>query len=158
MKPLSGNIFWRCGALSAVLALTPLYQKSFAQDTASIQGAVTNRKSGAPLPDVDITLLNTHFGDVSDSTGTYQIRPLSAGKYSVRASRIGFETQVVTDFLVKNGETRTINFALVPKPIRLDEVTVELRVNTQLNIGLTTWASSTPVNLASKPWNLRVNL
>ena len=112
MKPFSGNLFWRRCALSAAIALTPLFQMTFAQDTASIQGTVTNRMSGGPLQDVDITLLNTNFGDVSDSTGTYQIGPLRAGKYSVRAARIGFEIQVVTDILVKHGETRTINFTL----------------------------------------------
>ncbi|MCG8605276.1 TonB-dependent receptor, partial [bacterium] len=95
-----------------------------AQDS-HIRGRITDRSTGTPLSGANVTLLDTNYGDVADSNGSYQIGPLTEGKYSIEASRIGYETQVVHDVTLKQGEHRIIDFRLASKPIQMHEVTVE---------------------------------
>ena len=106
--------------LSSNLALPHL----FAQSSSTIQGRVTNKDSGEPLPSVNIILVGTRFGAASDTSGHYLIHA-AAGEYRVQASAIGFETQVSDRFMLAAGETHVVDFHLTPKPVELKPVDVE---------------------------------
>lgn len=107
------------------LCIIPVFSFLFAQDGAVIQGTVSDKSTGEPLPDATIVVLESNIGDVADSTGFYQILPLPAGKYSLKASMIGYESEIIPDISIQPDEQRTINFVLQPNPVRLREVRVE---------------------------------
>jgi TonB-linked SusC/RagA family outer membrane protein len=84
---------------------------------------VTDKSSGAPVPAAEIVIAGTTRGTVAGSDGRYQILSLPAGAVTVRVLRIGFEAQVRT-VTVAQGVTDTVDFALSPSVVTLDQVVV----------------------------------
>lgn len=75
--------------------------------TGKIVGNVTDAKTGEPLPGVNIILIGTSYGAVTDFEGNYLILNLQPGTYTIRASSIGYaplsysNTQVNVDLTTK---------------------------------------------------------
>src|SRR6266705_1855621 len=70
---------------------------AFAQNTASIQGTVTDQ-SGAAVVGAKVTVRNTSAGiertTQTGTTGAYEVLALSPGTYDVEVKSSGFETQL----------------------------------------------------------------
>ncbi len=90
----------------------------------SIVGQITAAGSGTPLIAANILLVNKFGGTTSDKTGTYEIKKLSRGTYSLRVSYVGFESKQIDAISVVSGEPVTVNVALVEKPATLKGITV----------------------------------
>jgi len=93
----------------------------FAQN-AGLRGRVTDA-GNAPLTGVTVSLLNTAFNTVTDTSGHFRIANLPAGTYLVVLSHIGFETLEKTLTLPAQG-TVTERFVLSPASRDLEEFTV----------------------------------
>ena len=65
--------------------------KIFADD-GSVQGSVQDR-SGEPLWGANVYLLSTSFGASTDSAGTYLIKDIPVGKYTLVCDYIGYRSQ-----------------------------------------------------------------
>src|SRR6202789_323655 len=81
--------------------------------TGGLQGRVLD-PSGAVIPNAQITVTSASgkgASAVSDGTGSYQVRGLAAGVYTVNAATAGFApfTSTVT---VSGGQTKTLNIAM----------------------------------------------
>src|SRR3984885_12316343 len=81
--------------------------------TGTLQGRVLD-PSGAVIPQAHVTVTSASgkgASAVSDGTGSYQVRGLAAGAYTVNASTAGFApfTSTVT---VSGGQTKTLNIAM----------------------------------------------
>ncbi len=79
----------------------------------TLTGTVRNASNGnAPLEGVTITAVET--GDIfqTGATGVYG-GSLSPGRYTIRASHPGFETQTVEQVLIIENQTTQLDFALV---------------------------------------------
>ena len=80
---------------------------AWAGTTGQISGTVRDGKSGDPLGLVTISIPELKRGAVTDAQGSFFIVNLPAGKYTVRASLLGFigqarqEVQVFPDFVTK---------------------------------------------------------
>src|SRR4051812_10049086 len=61
-----------------------------AQGTASISGTVTDSASGRPIPSVQVTVVGTTRGAVTDDAGRYALRGLNDGPLTLRVQRIGY--------------------------------------------------------------------
>jgi len=109
---------FRLSVLSAVLVTAPL-----GAQRGTIVGHVTDKSSGAPVPAAEIVIAGTTRGAVAGSDGRYQILSLAAGTAVVRVLRIGFESQVRT-VTVTADVTDTVDFALTPSVVTLDQVVV----------------------------------
>lgn len=96
-----------------------------AQALSVIRGNVINERSQEQLANVNIVLLSTLIGDVTDSSGAYQIVNLQPGNYTIKASIIGFKSETIKNIRLKPGESRSINFSLKPTFIQLEGVEVE---------------------------------
>ncbi|MFL5576649.1 MAG: SusC/RagA family TonB-linked outer membrane protein [Gemmatimonadaceae bacterium] len=68
------------------------------RESGIITGRVTETGSGRPLGDVQIFVVGTRLGAVSDANGNFRIANVPAGPQSLRARRIGYSvtTQAVT--------------------------------------------------------------
>jgi TonB-linked SusC/RagA family outer membrane protein len=112
---------WRTvikGLLVTMLASAPVLAQ-----TGNIAGRVTAAESGQPLQGVQIVIAGTSTGTVTRADGRYSLstRP---GRYSVRASRLGYGRDSVTGVLVSAGATTTADFVLRPAAVSLGNVVV----------------------------------
>ena len=102
-------------AIGCLLSLAP--QAAFAQASAGITGTVTDT-SGATISGAHVTITNQDTSvashAVTSSSGTYAIRGLIPGKYSVAIEGSGFKKAVQKDIPVEVSTTATIDFALTP--------------------------------------------
>src|SRR5262245_46565820 len=102
--------------LLAVFVLVLLAAPSWAQlSTAQLSGRV-NDESGAVLPGVTVTAVQTDTGltrsVVTDATGTYVLSNLPTGPYRLEASLPGFRTYVQTGIVLQVAASPAINVAL----------------------------------------------
>ncbi|MDZ7261894.1 MAG: TonB-dependent receptor [candidate division KSB1 bacterium] len=111
--------------LTTLLVTMGRFSFLLAQPSAMIQGTVVEKDTGRPLAGANIVLLGTPWGAAADSNGYYCIQHLPTGTYSIRASRIGYESQVVKGIMLHEGEKRIIHFSLAQKALKLDAVTIE---------------------------------
>ena len=98
-------------ALLAVLALIAV-PAATAQTTGKIAGTVTDASNGQGLPGVNVVIVGTTTGAVTDADGDYFIINVSPGAYDVQASSIGFVTTTVQHVEVFVDQTTTIDFDL----------------------------------------------
>ena len=101
-------------AVALLCAIVPF--AAFAQSSnGSISGSVTDA-SGAALPGVTITAVNTGTGvarpTVSNNTGHYDISLLPPGTYSVSSELSGFAPVKYGKIVVNVGSDSTVNFKL----------------------------------------------
>jgi hypothetical protein len=86
-----------------------------------ITGKVTDGTN--PIPSVNILLLNTGIGTVTDENGKYLLKDIPAGKYTVRYSSVGYKTET-RDVNISGGEKTEINIVLNETVIEVGEVKV----------------------------------
>lgn len=95
-----------------VVAVRPVHGQS---DTATLSGIVVD-ESGAALPDVQVIAANAATGlqrqTMSDADGSFSMRMLPAGSYSVIAQRVGFAPAQVKDLLLSANSEVTITLEL----------------------------------------------
>ncbi len=115
----------------AIIACTGLVEVGFAQSTNSgdIRGIVTDA-SGAVLPDVTVTVVNTNTGVTKTLTtnqdGLYDTSSIVAGTYEVTFSKAGFSKFVRSSISLQVGLT-TLNAQL-----NVGSVTESVVVNTDI--------------------------
>jgi TonB-linked SusC/RagA family outer membrane protein len=105
---------WLC-ALLATAATTAAAQQS------SITGVVTDEATGQPLEAARVILTGIDRIVGTNQEGRYLFRNLAPGSYAVRVLRLGYRP--LTDSAhVAPGEEVTVDFALTPAPVQLDEI------------------------------------
>lgn len=118
----------RLSAAAAFLALVPAW--AYAQQQGTITGHVFDAGTKQPVPAVQVSVLGTFRGGVTDEKGEYTIRALTPGTFKVRAQRIGYqpEEQSVT---VTAGGVATADFSLNQRAVSLDVTVVTASGETQ---------------------------
>jgi hypothetical protein len=89
-----------------------------------IAGQVTDAGTGESLPGVNVAIVGTTQGAVTDAEGFYHILNVRPGTYGVRASFIGYTASVQEGIHVSTDLTSTLNFELQEGTVGLDEVVV----------------------------------
>lgn len=112
------------GAL-LVVGLIPLGARAQepAPQTGTIAGRVIEAGTQRPLSDVQIRVVGTQRGAITNERGDFRVTGITPGQVTLRAQRIGFSpgTQTVT---VGTGDPVQANFTLSPTAIQIDEVVV----------------------------------
>ena len=106
-------------------ALIPGATHSYAQPNtdSSIQGHVTDSKTGEHLPYITIMLKGTQIGTQTSSSGHYSLRNVPVGHYELVATSMGYsDTSVGVE--VKSGESLEINISISEEPLSLDGIVV----------------------------------
>jgi TonB-linked SusC/RagA family outer membrane protein len=113
------NIFG-AGLLLGALTLALPATTAVAQQGV-VEGAVTDQATGQPLEAARVLLTGLNRIETTNREGHYRFRGVDAGTYQVRALRLGFKP--VTDTAnVAPGETVTLDLAMTPAPVQLDEI------------------------------------
>ncbi len=89
----------------------------------TLTGRITDARTGAALPGVQVNIPALGLGTISQPNGRYLMPEVPVGSHEIRAERIGYEvsTQQVQ---VAEGETAELNFRLVERALALDEIVV----------------------------------
>ena len=107
-------MFQRLAVATVVLLLIGISGKAYAQQTASLRGAV-NDAFGSGIPAAEITATNNATGaevtGSTDAVGSYQLT-LESGVYTVRVEASGFEPATASDVELMAGQTVVRNFSL----------------------------------------------
>ena len=96
-----------------------------------ITGKIIDAKSGESLPFSNVRVINTTLGTATNSKGFYELK-LSAGKYSLVASYIGYYSDTINVEL--ESDLKKINFTLRKTEIILPEVVILPGENPALEI------------------------
>lgn len=114
-------------AAAAALAMFPAW--ALAQQ-GTITGHVVDAVSKEPVPSVQVTIVGTHRGAVTDAQGEYRIGSVQPGALRVRAQRIGYDA-VEKAVTVTGSETETADFTLSARAVALDATVVLANSQTQ---------------------------
>ncbi len=105
----------------------------------NISGKIIDSQTGKPLPYSNVLLLSTGFGASAKGDGTYIIRNIPEGKYTIRVSYIGYKKIEKTIEVIGN-KTIELNFHMMPESLEGKEVIVTAQavgqqhaINEQLN-------------------------
>src|SRR4030065_770360 len=97
----------------------------FAGTTGKINGKVSDKKTGEPLPFVNITIEGTNFGAATDIEGNYVILNIPPGKYNVKTQSMGSQPVRVENISVSIDLTTAIDFVLSESAVELEEIVVQ---------------------------------
>ncbi|HEX9485302.1 MAG TPA: TonB-dependent receptor plug domain-containing protein, partial [Gemmatimonadaceae bacterium] len=98
--------------------------------TGTIAGRVVDRAAQRPIPAVQVRVLGTQRGAVTDENGDYRILSVPVGSASIVAQRIGYAPVPRTVTVTANATT-TVDFVLVGAVTQLDKVLVTATGETQ---------------------------
>lgn len=87
-----------------------------------VTGIITDKATNEPLPGANVIISGTLTGTVSNFDGEYSL-PLSQGTYELEARFIGYNSFKQTVQL-SPGQKLTLNFALTPSALQLEEYVV----------------------------------
>ena len=103
----------------AVAAVSP--QQLAAQSPGAIGGLVVDSTNRQPIPGVQVLVVGTNRGTVTDEAGRFSLRSVPSGAITLRAQRIGYGL-VDQPLTVLPGQTAVANFTMAPIAARLAEV------------------------------------
>jgi len=89
-----------------------------------IAGRAIDAVTKQSLLSVNIQIVGTSYGAATDLDGNYFIINVPVGTYTVRASMIGYAPKTISNVKVMVDMTTTIDFALEPADVQMNEVIV----------------------------------
>lgn len=105
-----------------IFLLIPCYL--FSGNTGKISGRVIDVETNTGLPGVNVMLLETKQGAVTDMNGYYVILNVPPGKYTLRASMVGYTTYTISNVEVNIDRTTNINIEMKTEAIQGKEIQV----------------------------------
>lgn len=112
------------GTLMLLIGVLVFTSVATAQDvTGEIRGTITDVERGDALIGANVVVDGTNFGSASNLDGTYSIKGVPPGSYTVTARFVGYRL-MSHSVTVSAGATVTQDFALSVSAVRMDEVVV----------------------------------
>src|SRR5687768_1286303 len=108
--------------LLCVTALMPAL--AAAQATGSIVGVVLDAQTRAPIPGVEIRIVNLPQRTTSGPDGRFVLGAVPSGERDLRAERIGYQPQIIERVPVRTARAADIRIELQPGAIALPGVVV----------------------------------
>ncbi len=130
---ITGNGFSWVGLFAVLAMLAVMVSAGFAQqpnpsgNEGKITGKLTDAETGEALIGVTLQLEGTALGAITDLDGSFTIRRVPFGTYTLVASMIGYTSTKVTEVVVGEGEIAKIDLALKATVIQTEGITVEAK-------------------------------
>jgi len=91
----------------------------------TIEGTVIDEKSNEPISMINVAIIGTNRGTVTDSKGKFKIDKLSSGKYSILVSSIGYASKKIEDLEIFPEKSKNIGVVkLEQREITLNEIVI----------------------------------
>ncbi len=100
------------------------FQAGSLAQQATLKGRVIEAQSNEPLPFVNVMVVGTTIGAVTDDKGDFQLGGLKPGFVRVQASFIGYHTALSPEIEVKNAKVASVEIRMEKRDTQLDEVKV----------------------------------
>ena len=110
--------------VTMVLALVALPALASAQQTGTVAGTVVNVATQQPISGVQVFIVGTQLGTLTNQDGRFIITNVPAGTYELRTMTLGFTRGSWEQVTVAPGATVTVNFELRQAAIELDGIVV----------------------------------
>lgn len=108
---------------SLLFALITFFLVSAAQgQSGRIVGVITDAEDSEPLIGVNVVIQGTTQGGTTNVDGRYRILNVRPGTYTLEFSYLGYQTQIVTDVLVRADLTTEIDITLSASFIEGEEI------------------------------------
>ncbi|HEY2377685.1 MAG TPA: SusC/RagA family TonB-linked outer membrane protein [Gemmatimonadaceae bacterium] len=107
--------------VTALLATISVGSSAQTRQQTTITGRVTDAPTGQPLANAQINVVGTILGAQTNNDGQFAIRGVTAGRFEVRALRVGYG-EIRRSVTVAVGQTATENFQMQPVPVSLNPV------------------------------------
>jgi len=107
-----------------ILLLTTILLRANVVQKGEISGSTLDAKNRLPLIGVNIYVEDSAMGAASNIDGTYQIKNLPVGTYTITFSYVGYSAVTKTDIIVKPGRTTYLNVELFEDIVEMENVTV----------------------------------
>jgi hypothetical protein len=91
---------------------------------ASVKGRVIDAQSNESMPFVNVVVVGTNIGTVTDDNGNFLISGLKPGFVRVQASFIGYHTTLSPEIEVSNAKVASVEIRMDRRDTQLEEVTV----------------------------------
>lgn len=119
----------------AILLLLP--SVLLAQQTASVNGYVTDSENGETLIAANVALEGTRKGTSTNTSGYYTLTDIAPGEYTIIVSYIGYQSYA-QEITLEANETLRLDMELPPQGVQMEEIIVEseMEKEEQKNIGV----------------------
>jgi outer membrane receptor for ferrienterochelin and colicin len=105
--------------LKVFLFLLPGIHLIIAGTTGKIQGVVTDKKTGDPLPGVNVIIQGTTIGSATDFNGEYVILQAPPGDHTLKVTMIGYQEVIISNVKVRADLTTKVD-------VQIEEVAVDI--------------------------------
>ncbi len=109
--------------LAAVAAVAFVWPAQVAAQDGTITGQVTAATTGQPINGVQVSIVDTNLGGLTNADGRFLVNRVPAGSYTVRAVYVGYGT-ATEEVSVPAGGAATVEFALEISAVAMDELIV----------------------------------
>jgi hypothetical protein len=92
--------------------------------TGKLSGTITDAQTGEPLVGVNIVLVGTTIGTITDVDGNFVILNIPPNTYSVKISFIGFEALTIEKIVINADQTTPLSYKLKSSTVQMGEVIV----------------------------------
>lgn len=100
----------------------------FSQNTGTVKGKMIDLQTRGQMPFVNVLVVGTDIGAISDENGAFIIKNVPLGYVKVQASFLGYLTALSEDYLVTNEKTPYIFIELKQDNEQLEEVLVQAKL------------------------------
>ncbi|NBC19141.1 MAG: TonB-dependent receptor [Bacteroidetes bacterium] len=116
--------YWRIVATGLLVLLLGAPPAATAQDTGRIEGTVVVARDGTAVPGINVVVVGTLYGAVTDAQGRFTIPQLPPGEVTLQVDALGFRParQAVT---VQAGATTRVQIQLRPPAATLDDAVLD---------------------------------
>ncbi|NUN07843.1 MAG: TonB-dependent receptor [Ignavibacteriaceae bacterium] len=95
-----------------------------AQQKGTISGKITDKTTNEDLIGANVIVVGTPLGAASDIDGTYLIRNLPEGTYSIKISYVSYQSMNIENVRVVAGKETKVDISLSPISTELEEVVI----------------------------------
>lgn len=99
-------------------------QKGIQAQQAALKGRVIEMLTNEPMPFVNVIVLGTSIGTVTDIDGNFQLKGLKPGFLRVQASFVGYHPALSSEFEINNAKVAFIEIKMEQRDTEIEEVTV----------------------------------
>lgn len=104
-----------------------LFANGLLAQSGSLQGKVIDKETREPIPFCNVIIEQDGSqigGSSTDFDGAYTVKPIPAGKFTVKASYVGYNTMAQTGVIIRNEKITFLDLELTSSSQQLDQVEV----------------------------------
>ena len=129
VSPTSGRRLKFCRAELGITLLflsSLLFATELERQIGSISGTLIDGITQQPLVGANVVVVEQPtFGTVTASDGSFTIKGLLVGEYSVRTSLLGYKSAVLTNIVVSTGRSTKVKIRMYEEAVSVGEVVVQ---------------------------------